>query len=258
MKKLGIIRYQLFTLIELLLVIAVIAILAALLLPALNSAKMLVLRTQCMSNLRQVTQVFNLYAGDYAGFYPSPRNLQLPPHVGNHYQDSLAEMYGIKKEYMYLDGKPKYLRNHIFRCPSSSDLEWRPNGPESALGTNATSYGVNRNPVEGGGTGWIYVAPTPMGRMPLPSRSYLLMETFNGSTVVLGSTSSPFGVPFHRHSLRVNISFWDGHSEARHPSRVPSAFLYPGFSWQYEYNFFANGRLTPGYENFCSGFWRDF
>jgi prepilin-type N-terminal cleavage/methylation domain-containing protein len=59
-----------FTLVELLVVIAILAVLAALLLPALASAKEKAWRAACLSNLRQIGIAVHTYASDNSGRIP--------------------------------------------------------------------------------------------------------------------------------------------------------------------------------------------
>ncbi|MFW5923889.1 MAG: prepilin-type N-terminal cleavage/methylation domain-containing protein, partial [Planctomycetota bacterium] len=91
-----------FTLIELLVVIAIIAILAAMLMPALESARDAALTTSCVNKIRTLGQAHVMFANDYDGELPYQHHTRdkrphqnlnstwifaLVPYVGGAYYD---------------------------------------------------------------------------------------------------------------------------------------------------------------------------
>src|SRR5436190_1498870 len=63
-------RVKGFTLVELLVVIGIIAVLISILLPSLNKAREAAKRAQCLSNLKQVAIMLNVYANSFKGQVP--------------------------------------------------------------------------------------------------------------------------------------------------------------------------------------------
>jgi len=114
-----------FTLVELLVVIAVIAVLASLLLPALNAARNRARRTECLSNLKQISLGIRLYADDHADTLPSTVITNGMPwsYQWRFYKE-------LTKCYDGLNG-PSSTQDKLFACPV--DTFYYNNGPRSPL-----------------------------------------------------------------------------------------------------------------------------
>ena len=114
-----------FTLIELLVVIAIIAILAAILFPVFARAREKARQTSCLSNVKQLTLGFMMYAQDYDEYI---RSAYLPG-PDSHYW---SWMFGIE---------PYVKNDHVYACPSDSwAVTWGHKSPAARL-----SYGMNYN-----------------------------------------------------------------------------------------------------------------
>jgi prepilin-type N-terminal cleavage/methylation domain-containing protein/prepilin-type processing-associated H-X9-DG protein len=238
----AILRARGFTLIELLVVIAIIAILAALLLPALATAKERGKRTQCMSNLKQINLSLQMYAGENKNYLPN-----LPSDDGGYWAWDIP---GYAAQDMLGNG----CTWQIFFCPdilnrfsqsNEFQLFWQwEGGPTLAAGAAAISQYAFTLP---GSAGYVPESPldgcftnvnTNFGVNPPSWKLDVLPVSFGALSgrvlvadpVIAITSSSPTNwtdiegsFPIHHTTAHMagsqpaggNLSFLDGHAEWR-------------------------------------------
>lgn len=202
-----------FTLIELLVTVAVIAMLAALLLPALKSAKEMGRRTACQNKLKQMGICLQMYAGDFQGFLPAGQA------AGNTWDEMLMPYL----ENRFYSSGTSYITQPHFHCPSSSGWASQPTKPERWLGlalngyiakyfTSASTLSGHKPVVN---VSWI-VHPAnlyTMGELELTDGEKNEYGTYNTfSTYIIPDSS--INLMSWRHENAQNILFADGHTRS--------------------------------------------
>ncbi len=207
-----------FTLIELLVVIAIIAILAALLLPAMATAKEKANRVSCFNNARQIMICAHLYADEWPDWF---------------YYTT-----GIGDDSAPLSFYPQFIRNtKVFTCPSTRNIIRTDNAdrngrlPDLAVtchgdrvsavykyGTSYEFFGYfQRNPWTGANLPDYptpgYIRKSPKTVMVGPTRIVIVLDADDPASIP-GNTVNNCPDPPNNHGAKGwNWGFADGHSE---------------------------------------------
>ena len=192
-----------FTLIELLVVIAIIAILAALLLPALSSAKTRAWGAQCQGHLHQVTLGLKMFADDNNGRFPESAGV-IPWDA----TDPVTQVQSWMQQII------SYVQNtNIYRCPANRLI------PQSQQSAFNFFNGVRAAYVAAGDQR----AAVVESRIMFPTAYVLSGDTLDFSPVdadkddydqncVGGSANGTPALGWQAHAKGQNIAFSDGHA----------------------------------------------
>ncbi len=245
-------RRQAFTLIELLVVIAIIAILAALLLPALKSAKEQSLGVQCMSNMRQMTIGWRMYAQDNKEFVVlSSADPNTPRDTLNNYvwttniEDFSPNAYNYDPKAAGITTGPlyPYIGSFlVYKCPADTSMVGSPQGMKPRVRTVSMNFYFGGFGGEGASAGegvgaWgakypVYMKTTDLigVQSPGPSDTWVFVDERQdcintGNYMADMSGDAPYSpgqfqfnedMPGMYHDKSAGYAFADGHASIQH------------------------------------------
>ena len=172
-------KSQGFTLVELLVVIGIIAVLIAILLPTLSAVQRQATAVKCSTQLREMGNAFQMYAHEYKGYLPVPRqwtNAAVGPYEvhGLVFYHPGPEIPGeqIAENPKWWHFVAKYLSKGAAMAQTSTDADlikkgiwWCPSFEGYPTAPNADNLvgGVNRNYVGYGMNWWPKFSPDDQG-----------------------------------------------------------------------------------------------